>query len=151
MGEGFGIFGSLVFAIAPLYATSIRQEDGMSCNPECFSMLHCALWRGAINGSIQLPHDRFWLFCVMALIAFHCNVSKCASFIQTKLVHLHVAWLYPTPYLCNPLCVPQMFFCLLCPPCFWFVSIGGMCRIAPMCSANSYSGLHWHWQWVNHL
>ena len=56
-----GEFGSVAFAIAPLYSTFLHQEDGVSCHPACLLMLHCLLSRCVVNGSIQLPQDRLWL------------------------------------------------------------------------------------------
>ena len=53
-----GEFGSVAFAIAPLYSTFLHQEDGVSCHPGCLLMLHCLLSRRVLNGSIQLPQDR---------------------------------------------------------------------------------------------
>ena len=43
-------FGSLAFAIAPLYSTFIRQDDFVSCHPACLLMLHCALSRRVVKG-----------------------------------------------------------------------------------------------------
>ena len=40
-----GEFGSVVFAIAPLYSTFLHQEDGVSCHPACLLILHCLLSR----------------------------------------------------------------------------------------------------------
>ena len=57
----FGQPGNVVFAIAPLYSTFLHQEDGVSCHPACFPMLHCFLSRCVVNNSMQLPQDRLWL------------------------------------------------------------------------------------------
>ena len=54
-----GEFGSVAFAIAPLYSTFLHQDDFVSCHPACLLMLHCLLSRCVVNGSIQLPQDRF--------------------------------------------------------------------------------------------
>jgi hypothetical protein len=54
-------FGSLAFAIAPLYSTFIRQDDFVSCHPACLLMLHCALSRRVVKGDLQVPQDRLWL------------------------------------------------------------------------------------------
>ena len=48
-------FGSLAFAIAPLYSTFIRQDDFVSCHPACLLMLHCALSRRVVKGELQVP------------------------------------------------------------------------------------------------
>ena len=52
-----GEFGSVAFAIAPLYSTFLHQEDGVSYHPACLLMLHCLLSRRVVNRSIQLPQD----------------------------------------------------------------------------------------------
>ena len=36
-----GEFGSVAFAIAPLYSTFLHQEDGVSCHFAYLLMLHC--------------------------------------------------------------------------------------------------------------
>ena len=36
-----GEFGSVAFAIAPVYYTLIHQDDFVSCHPSCLLMLHC--------------------------------------------------------------------------------------------------------------
>ena len=56
-----GEFGSVAFAIAPLYSTFLHQDNFVSCHPACLLMLHCLLSRRVVNGSIQLPQDRLWL------------------------------------------------------------------------------------------
>ena len=58
-----GEFGSVAFAVSPLYSTFLHQEDAdaVSCHPACLLMLHCLLSRRVVNGSIQLPQDRLWL------------------------------------------------------------------------------------------
>ena len=43
-------FGSLAFAIAPLYSTFIRQDDFVNCHPACLLMLHCALQIASATG-----------------------------------------------------------------------------------------------------
>ena len=53
-----GEFGSVAFAIAPLYSTFLHQDDFVSCHPACLLLLHCLLSRRVVNGSIQLPQDR---------------------------------------------------------------------------------------------
>ena len=49
-----GDFGSVAFAIAPLYSTFLHQDDFVSRHPACLLMLHCLLSRRVVNGSIQL-------------------------------------------------------------------------------------------------
>ena len=66
-----GEFGSVAFAIAPLYSTFLHQEDGVSYHPACLMMLHCLLSRRVVNGSIQLPQDRLWLLREIAQAALH--------------------------------------------------------------------------------
>ena len=51
-GQFLGEFGSVAFAIAPLYSTFLHQDDGVSCHPACLLMLHCLLSRRVVNGSI---------------------------------------------------------------------------------------------------
>ena len=38
-----GEFGSVAFAITPLYSTFLHQKDGLSSHPACLLMLHCLL------------------------------------------------------------------------------------------------------------
>ena len=83
MGQFLGEFGSVAFAIAPLYSTFLRQEDGVSCHPACLLMLHCLLSRRVVNGSIQLPQDRLWLLREIAQAALHYRDSAHASPIET--------------------------------------------------------------------
>ena len=67
-----GEFGSVAFAIAPLYSTFLRQEDGVSCLLAYLLMLHCLLSRRVVNGGVQLPQDRLWLLREIAQAALYC-------------------------------------------------------------------------------
>ena len=78
-----GEFGSVAFAIVPLYSTFLHQEGGVSYHPACLLMLHCLLSRRVVNGSIQLPQDRLWLLREIAQEALHYRDSVHASPIQT--------------------------------------------------------------------
>ena len=66
-----GEFGSVAFALAPLYSTFLHHEDGVSCHPACLLMLHCLLSRRVVNGSIQLPQDTLWLLREIAQATLH--------------------------------------------------------------------------------
>ena len=66
-----GEFGSVAFAIAPLYSTFLHQKDGVSCHPAYLLMLHCLLSRRVVSGSIQLPQDRLWLLREIAQATLH--------------------------------------------------------------------------------
>ena len=68
----WGEFGSVAFAIAPLYSTFLQQDDFVSCHPACLLMLHCLLSRRVVNSSIQLPQDRLWLLREIAQAASAC-------------------------------------------------------------------------------
>ena len=78
-----GEFGSVAFAIAPLYSTFLHQEDSVSCHPACLLMLHCLLSRRVVNGGVQLSQDRLWLLREIAQAALHYRDSEHASPIQT--------------------------------------------------------------------
>ena len=79
----WGDFGSVAFAIAPLYSTFLHQVDGVSCHRAYLLMLHCLLSRRVVNGSMQFPQDRLWLLCEIAQAALHYRYSAHASPIQT--------------------------------------------------------------------
>ena len=83
MGHVLGEFGSVAFAIVPLYSTFLHQEDGVSCHPACLLMLHCLLSRHILGGSMQLPQDRLWLLREIVHAALHYRDSVHASPIQT--------------------------------------------------------------------
>ena len=114
-----GEFGSVAFAIAPLYSTFLHQEDGVSCHPVCLMMLHCLLsWR-VVNGSIQLPQDRLWLLREIAQAALHYRNSPHAAIFETT-PSWALARMYATPY-CSP-SRSSCFFChdtahITCPEC----------------------------------
>ena len=74
-----GEFGSVAFAIAPLYSTFLRRKDGVSCHPAYLLMLHCLLSRRVVNGSMRLPQDRLWLLREIAQAALHHRSSLHAS------------------------------------------------------------------------
>jgi hypothetical protein len=95
-----GEFGSVAFAIAPLYSTFLHQDDGVSCHPACLMMLHCLLSRRVVNGSIQLPQDRLWLLREIAQAALHYRSSPPAPPIETT-PSWALARMYATPY-CSP-------------------------------------------------
>ena len=114
-----GEFGSVAFAIAPLYSTFLHQEDGVSCHPACLLMLHCLLSMRVVNGSIQLPQDRSWLLREIAQAALHYHDSPHAPPIETT-PSWALAWMYATPY-CSP-SRSSCFFCddtthITCPEC----------------------------------
>ena len=102
-----GEFGSVAFAIAPLYSTFPHQEDGVSCHPACLLMLHCLLSRRVVNGSIQLPQDRLWL-CEIVEAALHYRDSPHAPPIETT-PSWALARMYATPY-----SSPSHSSCLFC-------------------------------------
>ena len=115
-----GAFGSVAFAIAPLYSIFLHQEDGVSCHPACPLMLHCLLSRRVVNGSIQLPQDRLWLLREIAQAALHYRDSAHASSIQTT-PSWALARMYARPY-CSPGRSSCFFFCddtvhITCPEC----------------------------------
>ena len=95
-----GEFGSVAFAIAPLYSTFLHQEDGVSCHPACLLMLHCLLCGRVVNGSIQLPQDKLWLLREIAQAALHYRDSLHAPAIETT-PSWALARMYATPY-CPP-------------------------------------------------
>ena len=101
-----GEFGSVAFAIAPLYSTFLHQEDGVSYHPACLLMLHCLLSRRVVNGSIQLLQDRLWLLREIAQATLHYCGSPHA--IETT-PSWALARMYATPY-CSPSRSP-CFFC----------------------------------------
>ena len=114
-----GEFGSVAFAIAPLYSTFLHQEDGVSCHLACLLMLHCLLSRRVVNGSIQLPQDRLWLLREIAQAALHYRNSLHASPIETT-PSWALARMYATPC-CSP-SRSSCFFCddtahITCPKC----------------------------------
>ena len=59
----------------------------MSCHPSCLVMLHCAFAIYAVNGKMQLPHDRLWLLCEIAQASLHYIGPKLASRPQTTTMH----------------------------------------------------------------
>ena len=114
-----GEFGSVAFAIAPLYSTFLHQDDFVSCHPACLLMLHCLLSRRVVNGSIQLPQDRLWLLREIAQAALHYRNSPHAPPIETT-PSWALARMYATPY-CSP-SRSSCFFCddtahITCPEC----------------------------------
>ena len=102
-------FGSLAFAIAPLYSTFIRQDDFVSCHPACLLMLHCALSRRVVKGDLQVPQDRLWLLREMAQATLYYSGSKLAPTPRTRSMHWEVSRLYPTPKSADP--PDTCFFC----------------------------------------
>ena len=102
-------FGSLAFAIAPLYSTFIRQDDFVTCHPACLLMLHCALSRRVVKGELQVPQDRLWLLREMAQATLYFSGSKLAPTPRTRSMHWEVSWLYPTPKSADP--PDTCFFC----------------------------------------
>ena len=118
-GQFLGEFGSVAFAIAPLYSTFLHQDAGVSCHPACLLMLHCLLSRRVVNGSIQLPQDRLWLLREIAQAALHYRSSPPAPPFETT-PSWALARMYATPYCSSSrsLC----FFCddtahITCPEC----------------------------------
>ena len=112
-----GEFGSVAFAIAPLYSTFLHQNEGVGCHPACLLMLHCLLSRCVVNGSMHLPQDRLWLLREIAEAALHYRDSAHASPTQT------------TPsWALAPYCPPSRsscFFCddtvhITCPKCGFY-------------------------------
>ena len=99
-GRFWGEFGSVAFAIAPLYSTFLRHKDGVSSHITCLPMLHCLLSRRVVNGSMQLPQDRLWLFHEIAQAALHYRNSTHTSPIQT-IPSWALARMYARPY-CPP-------------------------------------------------
>ena len=95
-------FGSLAFAIAPLYSTFIKQDDSVSCHPACLLMLHCALSRRIVKGELQVPQDRLWLLREMAQATLYYSGSKLAPTPRTQAMHWEVSRLYPTPKSADP-------------------------------------------------
>ena len=69
-------FGSLAFAVAPLYSTFIKQDDSASCHLACLLMLHCALSRRVVKGKLQVPHDILWLLREMAQATLYYTVPS---------------------------------------------------------------------------
>ena len=92
-----GEFGSVAFAIAPLYSTLLRQEDGVSCHPAYLLMLHYLLSTHVVNGSIQLPQDKLWLLREIAKAALHYRDSAHASPIESTPIWAF-ARMYARPY-----------------------------------------------------
>ena len=149
-----GEFGSVAFAIAPLYSTFLHQEDGVSSHPACLLMLHCLLSRRVVNGSIQLPQNILWLSREIAQAALHYRDSAHASPIETT-PSWALARMYARPY-CSPSrssCfflrqhsshhVPWMWSLSVCSTCFRFVSLGDMCGCAQLESAICcHTGMH---------
>ena len=114
-----GEFGSVVFAIAPLYSTFLHQKDGVNCHLACLMMLHCLLSRCVVNGSIQLPQDMLWLLREIAQAALHYPDSAHAPPIETT-PSWALARMYVRPY-CSP-SRSSCFFCddtahIKCPEC----------------------------------
>ena len=103
-----GEFGSVAFAIAPLYSTFLHQDDFVSCHPACLLMLHCLLSRRVVYGSIQLPQDRLWLLHEIAQVALHYRNSPHAPPIETT-PSWALAQMYATPY-----CSPSYSSCFFC-------------------------------------
>ena len=119
MDRFWGEFGSVAFAIAPLYSTFLHQEDGVSCHPACLLMLHCLLSRRVVNGSIQLPQDKLWLLREIAQVALRYRNSAHAPPIETT-PSWALARMYAKPY-CSPSHL-SCFFCddtvhITCPEC----------------------------------
>ena len=83
MGHVFGEFGSIAFAIAPLYSTFLHQKDYVSCHLACLLMLHCLLSRPVVKGTMRLPQDRLWLLCQIARATLHYRNSAHAPPIHT--------------------------------------------------------------------
>ena len=103
-----GDFGSVAFAIAPLYSTFLHQEDIVSCHPAYLLMLHCLLSRRVVNGSIQLSQDRLWLLREIAQATLHYRNSPHPPPIETTPSQA-LARMYATPY-----CSPSRSSCLFC-------------------------------------
>ena len=149
-----GEFGSVAFAIAPLYSTLLHQDDFVSCHPACLLVLHCLLSRRVVNGSIQLPQERLWLLREIAQAALHYRSSPHAPPIETT-PSWALARMYATPY-CSPnrsscffcddtahITCPRMWSLSVCPACFRFLFHGDMCGIAQMESAvYCHTGMH---------
>ena len=53
-----GEFGSIAFAIAPLYSTFLHQKDYVSCHLACLVMLQCLLSRCVGHGENWLARGR---------------------------------------------------------------------------------------------
>ena len=158
-----GEFGSVAFAIAPLYSTFLHQKDGVSCHPACLLMLHCLLSRRVVNGSIQLPQDRLWLLREIAQAALHYRDSAHAPPIETT-PGWALARMYAGPY-CSPsrswcffflsttqptsralnvefISVPCMLpFCV--PLRYVWHCATGECNLLPY-----WHALYWHSRWV---
>ena len=107
-GTFLGDFGSLGFAIAPLYSTFLHQDVYVSCHLACLLMLHCSLSRRAVDGNVQLPQHRPWLLREMAQAALHYCGSAHASPIQTT-----PSWALPRLY-DEPYCAPSRQSCHFC-------------------------------------
>ena len=103
-----GEFGSIDFAIAPLYSTFLHHEHGVSCHPARLVMLHCLLSRRLVNGSIQLPQDTLWFLREIAQAALHYRDSPHAPPIETT-PSWALARMYATP-LCSPSRSSSFFF-----------------------------------------
>ena len=103
-----GESGSVVFAIAPLYSTFLRQKNGVSCHPACLLLPHCLLSRPAVTGCVQLPQDRLWLLGEITQAALHYRNSAHAFPIQTTPSRA-LAQMYARPY-----CTPSRSTCFFC-------------------------------------
>ena len=124
-GRCLGEFGSVAFAIAPLYSTFLRQKDGVSCHLACLLMLHCLLSRRVVNGSMQLPQDRLWFLREIAQAALHFRNSANVSPIQIT-PSWALARMYATPY-----CPPSRSSCFFCDDTVHIVCPGcGVCQCA---------------------
>ena len=73
-----GEFGSVAFALAPLYSTFLHPKDYVSCHAACLLMLHCLL-SSAVNCSMQLPQGRLWLLHEITQAIVHYRDSAHAS------------------------------------------------------------------------
>ena len=92
-----GHFGSVAFAIAPLYSTFLHQKEGVSCHPARLPMLHCLLSRRIVNGNVHLLQDRLSLLRKIAQAALHYRNSAHTSPMQTT-PGWALARLYARPY-----------------------------------------------------
>ena len=124
-GMFLGGFGSVAFAIAPLYSTFLHQEDGVSCHPTCLVMLHCLLSRRVVN----------WHGCMLGPIV-HPAVRR-AFFATTQSTSraLNVEFISVPCML--PFCVPWRYV--------WYCAIGE-CNLVP-----HWHALYWHSRWVTGL
>ena len=148
-----GEFGSVAFAMAPLYSTFPHQNDRVSCHPACLLILHCLLSRRDIDG-MQLPQDRLWLLREIAQATLHYRdfVHPWHGCMLGPIVHLavHRAFVTMTESTSRALNVEFISVPYMLPFCFhrryvWHCA-NGECHLLPHLHA-----LYWHLRWVTGL